>query len=156
MVALFIAAASVAILATALTLQVFGFEPCELCYAERVVFYIGAPFAAIIALGADRYTAMARAGLFLLALAFLANAVLAGYHVGVEQHWWHGPSACTGWLTGPVSVNDLIESLKPATKAVSCDVVQLRIIGISLAGWDVVSSAALSALAAVAACWRVR
>ena len=34
--------------------------------------------------------------LILVAAIFFAGARLAFYHVGVEQHWFAGPSACTG------------------------------------------------------------
>ena len=34
--------------------------------------------------------------LWLLTLAFLATAGIALFHVGVEQKWWEGTTACTG------------------------------------------------------------
>ena len=95
----------------------------------------------------------ARALFVLLALIFLANAGLAIYHVGVEQHWWAGPTACTGSLSGPVDVNDLMKSLN-ATRVVRCDEVQLRILGLSLAGWNAILSAALAIYAGLAATLR--
>ncbi len=85
-----------------------------------------------------------------IALIFLANVGLAFYHVGVEQHWWPGPTACTGSLSGPVDVNDLAKALN-SVRVVNCDEVQLRILGLSLAGWDAVMSAALAIYAALAA-----
>ena len=110
--ALTIMAASLAILAAVWILQGFGYEPCELCLTQRYAFYAAAPLAALTAVLASRSArGLARAGFALLALAFLANAALAGYHAGVEYHWWPGPTACTGGLTGPVDVNDLMKSL---------------------------------------------
>ena len=67
-----------------------------------------------------------------------------------EQHWWPGPTACTGALSAPVDVKDLMKALE-TTRVVNCDEVQLRILGLSLAGWDVVASAALAIYAALAA-----
>ena len=93
---------------------------------------------------------LARAGFALLTLVFAANAALAAYHVGVEYHWWPGPTACTGGLTGSLNVNDLVNTLN-SVKVVRCDEVQLRIAGLSLAGWNVVASAVLAVYAAVAA-----
>jgi len=149
--ALIIAAVSVAVLAGAWTFQGLGYQPCELCLAQRYAFYIAAPLAALIAFLAGRSAhGLARAGFAFLALAFLANATLAAYHVGVEYHWWPGPTACTGGLIGPVDVNDLTKALS-SVKVVQCDVVQLRIVGLSLAGWNVVISAALAVYAALAA-----
>ena len=149
--ALIIAAASVAILATVWTIQGLGYQPCELCLSQRYAFYLAAPLTALTAFLAGRSAhGVARAGFALLSLAFLANAALAAYHVGVEYHWWPGPTACTGGPTGPVDVNDLTKALE-SVKVVQCDVVQLRIAGLSLAGWNVVVSAALAVYAALAA-----
>jgi disulfide bond formation protein DsbB len=149
--ALAIMAASLAILAAVWILQGFGYEPCELCLAQRYAFYAAAPLAALTAVVASRSAqGLAKAGFALLALAFLANAALAGYHAGVEYHWWPGPTACTGGLTGPVDVNDLMKSLN-SVRVVRCDEAQLRIAGLSLAGWNVIASAALAIYSALAA-----
>ena len=149
--ALLMLVATLATLAAVWILQGLGYAPCELCLTERYAFYAGAPIAALTAVLAKRSAhAAARALFALLALVFLANAVLAGYHVGVEQHWWPGPTACTGALNGPVDVNDLMKALN-STRVVNCDEVQLRILGLSLAGWDVVASLALALYAALAA-----
>jgi disulfide bond formation protein DsbB len=149
--ALMIMAASLLILAAVWVLQRLGYEPCELCLTQRYAFYAAAPLAALTALIASRSApGLARAGFALLALAFLCNAALAGYHAGVEYHWWPGPTACTGGLTGPVDVNDLVKSLN-SVRVVRCDEPQLRIAGLSLAGWNVVASAALAIYSALAA-----
>jgi disulfide bond formation protein DsbB len=149
--ALIIAAASIAILAAVWIFQGLGFEPCELCLTQRYAFYAAAPLAALIAFVASREAhGLARAGFALLTALFAASAALAAYHVGVEYHWWAGPTACTGGLTGSVDVNDLMKALD-SVKVVRCDEVQLRIAGLSLAGWNVVASAALAVYAALAA-----
>ena len=149
--ALLLLAAALATLATVWMFQWFGYQPCELCLKERIAFYVGVPLAALTAVLASRSAhSLARGGFALLALAFLANVVLAAYHAGVEYHWWPGPTACTGALTGSVDVNNLMKDLN-STRIVDCDEVQLRIAGLSLAGWDVVASAALALYAALAA-----
>jgi disulfide bond formation protein DsbB len=147
--ALWIAAASVAILAAVWIFQVFGYAPCELCLTQRYAFYAAVPLALLTALASRSANGLARAGFELLALIFAANAALAAYHVGVEYHWWQGPTACTGG-PGSLDVNDLVKSLD-SVKVVRCDQVQLRIAGLSLAGWNVLASAALAAYAALAA-----
>ena len=149
--ALWIAAAAVAVLAAVWIFQAFGYAPCELCLTQRYAFYAAAPLAALTAFLASRPAhGLARAGFALLALIFAASAVLAAYHVGVEYHWWPGPSACTGALTGALDVNNLVKALN-SEKVVRCDEVQLRIAGLSLAGWNVVASVVLAAYAALAA-----
>jgi disulfide bond formation protein DsbB len=147
--ALWIAAASVAILAAVWIFQAFGYAPCELCLTQRYAFYAAVPLALLTALASRSAHGLARVGLALLALMFAANAVLAAYHVGVEYHWWQGPTACTGGV-GSLDVNDLVNSVN-AIKVVRCDEVQLRIAGLSLAGWNVLASAVLAVYAAFAA-----
>ncbi len=149
--ALLILLAAAVILAMAWTFQLLGFKPCELCFKERYAFYAGAPLAALTAWLADRSAHSAARALFvLLALIFLANAGLAFYHVGVEQHWWVGPTACAGALTAPLNVNDLANAVN-AEPVVPCDVPALRLFGLSLAAWDVVVSVAMSIYSALAA-----
>ena len=148
--ALWIAAASVAILAAVWIFQAFGYAPCELCLTQRYAFYAAIPLALLTALISRSAHGLARAGFALLALVFAANAVLAAYHAGVEYHWWPGPTACTGGMTGSLNVNDLVNSLN-SVKVVRCDEVQLRIAGLSLADWNVAASAVLAIYAAVAA-----
>jgi len=153
--ALLLMIAALLILAAVWIIQGLGYAPCELCLTERYAFYAVAPLAALTAYFANHGAkGIARALFNLIALVFLANAGLAFYHVGVEQHWWPGPTACTGSLSGPVSVNDLTKQLN-SVRVVNCDEVQLRILGLSLAGWDVVASMGLTIYAALAALIRV-
>jgi len=148
--AVLIAAASIAILAAVWILQGMGYAPCELCLTQRYAFYVAVPLALLTALLAGRSVrGLARIGFALLALVFAASAVLAAYHAGVEYHWWAGPTACTGG-PGSLDVNDLVKALD-SVKVVRCDEVQLRIAGLSLAGWNVVASIVLAAYAALAA-----
>jgi disulfide bond formation protein DsbB len=148
--AVLIAAASIAILAAVWIFQGMGYAPCELCLTQRYAFYVAIPLALLTAFLAGRSMhGLARAGFALLALVFVASTALAAYHTGVEYHWWQGPTACTGGV-GSLDVNDLLKSLD-SVKVVRCDEVQLRIAGLSLAGWNVVASAGLAIYAAVAA-----
>ena len=106
-----IAAASIAILAAVWIFQGMGYAPCDLCLTQRYAFYAAIPLALLTALVAGRSQhGLARVGFALLALVFAASAVLAAYHVGVEQHWWAGPTACTGG-PGSLDVNDLVKAL---------------------------------------------
>jgi disulfide bond formation protein DsbB len=149
--AVLIAAASIAILAAVWILQGMGYAPCELCLTQRYAFYVAIPLALLIAFLAGRSVhGPARIGFAVLAILFVASAVLAAYHAGVEYHWWPGPTACTGGLTGSLNVNDLVNTLN-SVKVVRCDEVQLRIAGLSLAGWNVIASVVLAVYAALAA-----
>src|SRR6266702_7494268 len=86
--------ASAAIVGGALLFQyVGGLEPCELCLYQRWPYY-----AAIVATGIALMSGGERAMeavIALCALLFAASTVLAFYHLGVEHHWFAGPTACT-------------------------------------------------------------
>ncbi|MGO9768409.1 MAG: disulfide bond formation protein B [Roseiarcus sp.] len=153
--ALAIGGLAFATIAGAWVIQALGFAPCDLCFEQRYAYYAGIPLAAIAfalaASGSSR--ALTRALFWLLALIFAANVILAGYHSGVEAHFWKGPTACTGSIAGTQSAASLVDQLA-TVKLVNCEVVQLRIFGLSLANWNVLVSAALAALAARAALLR--
>jgi disulfide bond formation protein DsbB len=150
-VALAIAGVSVATLTAMWTLQFAGYEPCSLCYEERIPYYAAIPGGLLAAWLAPRRPKLAAAILAALALAFFYNAGLSIYHAGAEWKFWPGPDACTGDVLKPTSLS---QALRHNT-AVRCDEAALRIFGISLAGYGAMLSAALAALAGAGA-WRHR
>ena len=143
--ALVIAAVLFATIAGAWIFQWAGYEPCDLCYKQRWGYYAGIPLALIAALAGPRFL---KPGLYLLALILAANAIFGVYHSGVEWKWWEGPSTCgAGGLSTGLS-GGLPDLSKPA---VLCNEAALRILGLSLAGWNAVISAALCMLALLGA-----
>ena len=137
--------AAAAVLGAALLSQYWGgLKPCELCLLQRWP-WDGAIAVALVALFVGE-----RAGLLRLALLFAAifavSAAFAFYHVGVEQHWFAGPSACT---TGGGSRAMTLEEMKRqilGTAPVLCDKVQWSLFGVSLAGWNLLASLAMAAV----------
>ena len=86
----------------------------------------------------------------LAALVFLADAGIAAFHVGVEQHWWAGTEACGGAApAAPQNLNALMQSLD--TQPVRCDAVAWSLFGISMAGYNFLVALALAAFSVVAA-----
>ncbi|HTQ33195.1 MAG TPA: disulfide bond formation protein B, partial [Stellaceae bacterium] len=86
-------AASVLVLGAALLSQYWGgLTPCELCLTERWPWWAAIALAAIAWLAGPRLAPAIPA--MLLAIVFILGAGLGFYHVGVEQHWFAGPSAC--------------------------------------------------------------
>ncbi len=150
--ALAIGGLAFAAIAGAWVFQALGFAPCDLCLEQRYAYYVGVPLAvvalALAASGSNR--ALTRATFGLLALIFAANVVLAAYHSGVEAHWWKGPTACTGSIANAKGAGSLLDQLA-SVKVVNCDVVQLRVLGFSLANWNALISGVLAALSARAA-----
>lgn len=134
--------ASAAIVGAALLSQyVGGLTPCELCLAERWPYYIVIVLSLVALLVGRRGVTLGVTAL--CGLVFLASAGLAFYHVGVEQHWFAGPGACTGGGGAAQSIADLKAQLL-ATKPVRCDEVQWSLFGVSLAGWNFVASLLLA------------
>ena len=136
---------------------VMGLRPCPLCFEQRIAFYVSIPLAAMVAIASGRGAprGVAVAGLGVVALAMLFNSGLALFHAGVEWKWWPGPQECSGPLTDLSAGGDLLSSLTNLT-IVRCDEAQWRFLGLSLAGYDVLISLALAAIAAwgAAAVWR--
>ena len=89
----------------------------------------------------------------LLALAALANAWLGAYHAGVEWGFWQGPTDCTGPVGNLGSAGSLLERLD-TVKVIRCDEVQWRFLGLSLAGYNVLISLLMAAIAAWGLCRR--
>jgi disulfide bond formation protein DsbB len=144
-------AASIAVLGAALLSQYWGgLAPCELCLLQRWPWRIAIALAALAWLAGDRLPLTPAALLF--SLLFFVSAGLGFYHVGVEQHWFAGPTACTA--TGPTAttVEELRQQLMHA-QPVLCDQVQWSLFGVSLAGWNFIGSLAMAAFCAAAAAW---
>ena len=127
---------------------VFGLQPCPLCLEQRIAYYFAIPLALIVAVAAARGgpRAFLTAGLVLIALAMLANAGLGVYHAGVEWKLWPGPADCSGPVTSLGRASELMKQLQNVT-VVRCDDAAWRFLGLSLAGYNVLISLALAAVA---------
>ena len=147
--ALVITAIAAATLAGAWFFQlVLDIRPCPLCLEQRYAYYLAIPLAALTAFAASRGAprGVLLAGLAILAAAALGNAVLATYHAGVEWHLWQGPTDCTGPIGNLGNAGNLLERLD-TVKVVRCDEVQWKFLGLSLAGYNVLISLLLAAIA---------
>lgn len=147
-------AGSVAVIGSALLFEhVGGYLPCELCLAERWPYYIAIPATAIALAAGGRGAAW---WLGFLALLFLVSTGMGAYHVGVEHHWISGPTACTGGGgSGAKTPEELMKYLQ-GRQAVQCDEVSWSLFGISLAGWNVLTSLLLLGLALLGLRFRER
>lgn len=131
---------SLALLLGAFAFQYLGgLAPCHLCLLQRW------PHAAAIVLGLLILAWPRRVLAMLAGLAVLAGAAIAGYHVGVEQHWWPGPASCTAAVPGSGDAGALLDQIL-ATPTVLCDAIAWSWLGISMAGWNGIASLALAAL----------
>lgn len=144
---LWLMVASLGVLAMALAWQyVGGVEPCILCIYQRWPYVAVAALAAA-GLALDRRPAARAAIIGLCGVALLIGAGIAGFHVGVEQHWWAGTDGCG---VDPLAAGNSIDALRAqllAEPVVPCDVVTWSLFGISMAGYNFVISLGLGATA---------
>jgi disulfide bond formation protein DsbB len=149
------AALAVAVIAAATLAGAWFFElvldirPCPLCLEQRYAYYLALPLGALVALAASRDVSrpVLVIGLAILALAALGNAGLGAYHAGVEWKFWQGPTDCTGTIGNLGSAGNLLQRLD-TVKVIRCDDVQWRFLGLSLAGYNVLISLLMAAIAA--------
>jgi disulfide bond formation protein DsbB len=127
---------------------VLDIRPCPLCLEQRYAYYLSIPLAVLVAIAAARGAprGVLVAGLVILALAALANAVLGGYHAGVEWKFWQGPTDCSGPIVDFGKAGGLLQQLD-TVKVIRCDDVQWRFLGLSLAGYNVLISLLMGASA---------
>jgi disulfide bond formation protein DsbB len=137
--AIAIAAIALATIIGAWIFEYLGFAPCPLCLQQRWPYYAGIPLAIAVALIAASNRRLAQAGLVVVALLWLGSAAFGAYHAGVEWKLWPGPGTCAGELTG--GLPDLSQPV------VACEEAAIRILGLSLAGWNAIVSLVLAAIA---------
>ena len=148
------ASAAIALIALATLAGAWFFQlvleilPCPLCLEQRYAYYLAVPLGAVVAFAAARGAPrpVLLAGLLILGLVALANAGLGTYHSGVEWGFWQGPTDCTGPVVNLGSAGSLLERLDKV-KVVRCDEVQWRFLGLSLAGYNVLISLLMAAIA---------
>ncbi|HML07252.1 MAG TPA: disulfide bond formation protein B [Xanthobacteraceae bacterium] len=138
--------------ATLLTTLYFEYvlkiAPCPLCLEQRLPYHVVVPLSLLMTIAAlvrapQRLIAV---GFLVIAIAILDGAALAAYHAGVEWHWWPGPSDCSGPIIDFRTKGPLLDQLQ-SLQAVRCDEPSWRLLGISLAGYNVLISLVLAALA---------
>lgn len=155
-----IAAGGLATIAGFLFFQyVLLYQPCPLCLEQRTAFYVSVPLAVMVLLGLSVGASRKVLTLALLAIgaAMLWNAGLGVYHSGVEWGWWPGPADCSGPITSFGPAGSILDRIQ-REHIPRCDQAAWRFLGLSLAGYNVLISSVLAAVAlwgAVAA-WKSR
>lgn len=145
--ALLIASASIATIAGAWFIEiVLGVKPCPLCLEQRIPYYAGITVALITFFMADRAPQLARGLLGITAIIFLIGSGMGAYHAGVEWGFWKGPADCTGPIPTAAAMSDFLKSLD-TVRVIRCDEVAMRIVGLSLAAWNVLIAGGIAVVA---------
>jgi disulfide bond formation protein DsbB len=111
-----------------------GLAPCQLCLYQRW------PHAAAILIGVVAYFTGWRGLAWIGMIAALATAAIGVFHFGVEQKWWEGLATCTAGSIEGISASDLLDPTKDVAAVVRCDEIAWTMLGISMAGWNVILS----------------
>lgn len=153
----FALAISLAMLGAAHAFERFaGLSPCNLCLKQREVFW----GAVAISLTATMWTIVSQArrgtpriAAFLLFAIFATGAITAGFHAGGELKWWALPATCSagGAPADLESLTSLALGVGPVTRIAMCDAVTWSFLGLSMAGWNALISAALAVFSLLAA-----
>ena len=130
-----------AILAAYFIQHVMGHQPCNLCLIERIPYF----FSIIIISICFFSQQFEKIILIFLSLIFFAATLLSFYHVGIEQGFINESLVCdldisSNQLTKEALLNQLKEL------PISCKDVTFKILGLSLATFNIFISLILSAI----------
>ena len=150
--ALVVAGVSALALIGAYLFQYVGnLPPCMLCLWQRPPYYIAlvaALAALVLSWRAPQLDLIIHILLSIAGLALLVNAGIGVYHAGVEWKWWAGPDTCGTFDLGAKSASELLEQMN-SMPVIRCDEASWRFLGLSLAGYSALISAALGTISAV-------
>ena len=114
-------------------------SPCKLCLYQRIPYLISI---FICFFGFNYYKNFL--WMYLLLILFIISAILAGYHVGIENSIFEEFSGCTSENTNITDKLDLLNTLKKTMP--SCKNVDFKLFGLSLATINLIISLIISAI----------
>lgn len=131
-------AGSAALLAGAFAFQYIGLlAPCTLCLWQRWPHGVAVIFGLLALWLGGRILPL------LGAAAAATTAGIAAFHVGVEQTWWEGLRSCSAGSIEGISTADLLNPAVIVAAPVRCDAIAWALMGVSMAGWNMILSAML-------------
>lgn len=117
----------------------FNMHPCLLCLYQRGPHTLNLLLGILALSTAIKYPKFSCAVIFTASLTFLLGGLIASYHVGVEQRWWHGFEGCSF----PKVEQGDFEGFKNAllsAPVTSCTDIPFQLFGISMAGYNALLS----------------
>lgn len=126
--------------------------PCVLCLHQRETYWVAILISVFAVIFRYFFASpnLSRAFDALLAVTFFAGAVIAGFHAGVEQHWWPGLAECSGAGAAETSA-DLLSALSKSMDVPRCDEIPWSLLGLSMAVWNMFIAIGLAVFSAVCA-----
>ena len=125
-----------------------GYAPCDLCLDQREAHWAALSVAGAGAIGAFIFKAryMVAASVGALSLVYMVSAMLAFYHTGIEHKFWPGPDSCAVAQSAAPLIGDALSVFEEPLEGPACSEAAWRLFGISMAGYNLIVSAALFAL----------
>lgn len=122
---------------------VYELEPCILCKYQRIPYFSVILFSSLalhIKLADQTGT------LKIISIIFIASAMLAFYHNGIEQQWWDAATSCGDTNQFPSSFSNFQSQLMSKMPK-RCDVIDWTLFGLSMTVYNMLLSIALGGFA---------
>ena len=123
-------------------------DPCHLCLLQRWPYGVNVAVGILgVLLTRSDSNRRVAFGLLLTGLIFAGETTLAGYHAGVERHWWHSAfETCTVSFD---SAKDILAQIE-ARPAARCDQIAWSFLSLSMADWNIVYALAATVFSGAA------
>ena len=122
-----------------------GAVPCDLCITQRWLHFAIITYSFIIILIIKKTLISKKLLIQGAAILWLSSSLAGLYHFGIEMNFWTGPDGCSSNID--FSKNTLTYLLNKSP--IKCNEVVFEIFGISLAGWNAVTSFLIFFLASI-------
>ncbi len=132
---LFLSSSIVALISAYFAEYILDIPPCELCMYQRIPFLLTIPMSISLFYMDNKFTRL------MMVILMLINSVIAGYQVSVENQLITHSEICMGTKklsTLDVSSVEAIERSIAQTNIVQCNHPSIVVLGISMAGWNIV------------------
>ena len=113
-----------------------GALPCDLCITQRWFHGVIIAYSLVIIFILNKTSISKKLLLLGGTILWLSSSIAGIYHFGIEMHFWAGPDGCSSNID--FSKDTLTYLLNKSH--IKCDEVMFEILGLSLAGWNVLAS----------------
>ena len=133
-------------LISALYLEYFhGALPCDLCIIQRWFHSVIIAYSLIIVFILKKTSISNKFLLLVGSILWLSSSLAGLYHFGIEMSFWTGPDGCSSNIDFSKDTLTYLLNKSP----IKCDEVMFEIFGLSLAGWNAVTSFFIFLLASI-------
>ena len=110
--------------------------PCDLCITQRWFHALIISYSLTIILILKKKIVSNKLVLLGLSITWVASSIAGLYHFGIEMNFWKGPDECSSNIDFSKDLLTYLLNKSP----IKCDEIMFKILGLSLAGWNVLIS----------------